>query len=183
MSRFFRQAGDSDSESEESDEELMSSGGEDDAPARPTGPSAKPVMSRFLKKAGSGSSSSSNSDSDSDSDSDDSDGEGGSGSSEEERTVVKSAMQKRLDEMEATGKVMDNGLRINDWVAISNGELQSAFLRACVDTLQNSTNWLEWCNDKTTSQSPYHHSTSALYPVSTHPSLPPLRKKKSPKRK
>jgi Eukaryotic translation initiation factor 3 subunit 8 N-terminus len=115
MSRFFRQAGDSDSESEESDEELMSSGDEDAAPTKPTG--AKPVMSRFLKTAGSGSSSS---DEDSDEDSDESDSEDEDSESEVKK-VVKSAKDKRLDEMEATGKVMDNGLKINDWVAISNG--------------------------------------------------------------
>lgn len=34
--------------------------------------------------------------------------------------VVKSAKDKRLDEMEATIKVMDNAAKINDWVAISN---------------------------------------------------------------
>ncbi len=28
----------------------------------------------------------------------------------------------RLDEMEATVKVMENAMKINDWVAISNGE-------------------------------------------------------------
>jgi len=117
MSRFFRQAGDSDSESEESDEELMSSGDEDAAPPKATG--AKPVMSRFLKTAGS---SSSSSESESESDSDESDEEGGEEDSDDEvKKIVKSAKDKRLDEMEATGKVMDNGLKINDWVAISNG--------------------------------------------------------------
>lgn len=120
MSRFFRQAGDSDSESEESDEELMSSGDEDAPPTRPTGATSKPVMSRFLKTAGSDSSSS-----DSDEDSDDSDesdkDDDGDSSDGEVKKVVKSAKDKRLAEMEATGKVMDNGLKINDWVAISNG--------------------------------------------------------------
>jgi translation initiation factor 3 subunit C len=117
MSRFFRQAGDSDSESEESDEELMSSGDEDAVPPKATG--AKPVMSRFLKTAGS---SSSSSESESESDSDESDEEGGEEDSDDEvKKIVKSAKDKRLDEMEATGKVMDNGLKINDWVAISNG--------------------------------------------------------------
>jgi translation initiation factor 3 subunit C len=116
MSRFFRQAGDSDSESEESDEELMSSGDEDAVPPKATG--AKPVMSRFLKTAGS---SSSSSESESESDSDESDEEGGEEDSDDEvKKIVKSAKDKRLDEMEATGKVMDNGLKINDWVAISN---------------------------------------------------------------
>jgi translation initiation factor 3 subunit C len=93
----------------------MSSGDEDVAPSKPT--STKPAMSRFLKTAG-GSSSSSESDSDEDSDESD---ETDSDSDGEVKKIVKSAKDKRLDEMEATGKVMDNGLKINDWVAISNG--------------------------------------------------------------
>ncbi len=131
MSRFFRQAGDSDSDSEESDDELMSSG--DDAPkAAPT--AAKPVMSRFLRTAGSDSSDSDDSD-DSESDSDDSDEKPRKSSkflrsdsededSEEEGKAgvrIMSAQERRLAEMEATGKAMDNALKINDWVAISNG--------------------------------------------------------------
>lgn len=39
---------------------------------------------------------------------------------EDVKRVVKSTKDKRLEEIEATGKVMDNGLKINDWVAISN---------------------------------------------------------------
>lgn len=99
------------------------SSGDDDAPApKPT--AGRGIMTRFLKDSGGGggsSSSSSSSDEDSDEDSDESDGEEGSGSNDEEKTVVKSAAQKRLDEMVATGKVMNNALNINDWVAISNG--------------------------------------------------------------
>ena len=64
MSRFFRQAGDSDSDTESSEDELMSS--DEEAPAAK--PAAKPAMSRFLKGAASDSSSSSDSDSDSDED-------------------------------------------------------------------------------------------------------------------
>ncbi|EGN99904.1 hypothetical protein SERLA73DRAFT_88666 [Serpula lacrymans var. lacrymans S7.3] len=132
MSRFFRQAGDSDSESEESDEELLTSGDEDAPAAKPA---AKPAMSRFLRKTGSDSSSSdSESESDDDDDSDGSDDEAKvekkksrfvrSDSEDEEsdedvKRVVKSTKDKRLEEIEATGKVMDNGLKINDWVAIS----------------------------------------------------------------
>ncbi|KAH7913883.1 eukaryotic translation initiation factor 3 subunit 8 N-terminus-domain-containing protein [Hygrophoropsis aurantiaca] len=130
MSRFFRKAGDSDSESEESDEELLSSGDEDAAPAKPA---AKPAMSRFLRTAGSDSSSESESDSDDD-ESDMSGDEGvekkksrflqsdseGEDSDEDVKRVVKSTKDKRVEEIEATGKVMDNALKINDWVAISN---------------------------------------------------------------
>ncbi|TFK54399.1 eukaryotic translation initiation factor 3 subunit 8 [Heliocybe sulcata] len=136
MSRFFRQAGDSDSDTESSsEEELISSGEEDAAAPKPAG--QKPAMSRFLRTAGSD---------DSDSDSDDSDEDESEMSEEEQegegqkrsrflrtdatdseesdeddvKKVVKSARDKRYDEMEATGKVMDNALKINDWVAISN---------------------------------------------------------------
>ena len=135
MSRFFRAAGDSDSESSSSEEEeLMSS---DDEGPKQTAPSTKPAMSRFLKRPG-----------DSDSSDESSDEEESEMSSSEEeqevkpkagrflrgasseedsdedvKRVVKSARDKRLDEMEATGKAMDNALKINDWVAIQNGKL------------------------------------------------------------
>lgn len=123
MSRFFRQGVDSESDSEESDEELMSSGEDDVAPPKPAAGAPKP-MSRFLKKtAGSESSSSSSSDA-GDSGGESSD-EGESDGEDEAKKVVKSAKDKRLDEMEATGKVMDNALKINDWVAISNGMYES----------------------------------------------------------
>ncbi|KAJ4468239.1 eukaryotic translation initiation factor 3 subunit 8 N-terminus-domain-containing protein, partial [Lentinula aciculospora] len=132
MSRFFRQADDSDSDSDES-EELMSSG--DEAPqAKPT-TGAKPAMSRFLRTAGSDSDSS-DSDSDSeDSDSDSvapktkktglplrSDSEDSETEEEEDRQGIRimSAQEKRLAEMEGTGKAMENALKINDWVSISN---------------------------------------------------------------
>lgn len=39
--------------------------------------------------------------------------------SDDEKKIVKSAKDKRLDEMEATIKVMDNAIKINDWVAIT----------------------------------------------------------------
>lgn len=133
MSRFFRAAGDSDSDSESSDDELMSSG--DEAPAQKAATATKPVMSRFLR-TGSGSSDSDDSDdSDSDSDSDDDEAPRKSGkkaahsdsedeaSEEEGRAGVRimSAQERRLAEMEGTGKAMENALKINDWVAISNG--------------------------------------------------------------
>jgi translation initiation factor 3 subunit C len=120
MSRFFRQAGDSDSDSEESDEELLISDGEE----KTISTTAKPALSRFRKSAGKDSSSSSeSSDEGEDDDSDDEDkksSEGGE-NDEEAKQVVKSAQDKRLEAMETTGKVIDNALKINDWVAISNG--------------------------------------------------------------
>ncbi|RDB16856.1 Eukaryotic translation initiation factor 3 subunit C [Hypsizygus marmoreus] len=128
MSRFFRQAGDSDSESESSDDELMSSGDEE-APQKPApSAAAKPAMSRFLKTAGSESSESeSEEESEDESDVPKRHGLPRHGESDEEEEEeeapgvrIKSATERRLDEMKATGKVMENALRINDWVAISN---------------------------------------------------------------
>lgn len=128
MSRFFRQAGDSDSDTEESDEELLTSGDEEAPPK----PAAKPTgMSRFLRTAGSDSSSSEESESEEDSEpetekkkgrflrSESEDDE--SEEDEDVKRIVKSSKDKRLEEIEATGKVMDNALKINDWVAISAG--------------------------------------------------------------
>ena len=46
------------------------------------------------------------------------------------KRVVKSARDKRLEEMEAAGKQMDNALKINDWVAISNGQLHAIARKA-----------------------------------------------------
>lgn len=133
MSRFFRHADDSDSDTESSEEELISSGDEDVAPARPAA-AAKP-MSRFLKTAGSDSdSSSSSSDSDSDQESDDDD-KGDDSSEDGVKRAPKSAKDKRLEEMEGTGKVMDNALRINDWIAISTGE--------CTESIANRSNCLQ----------------------------------------
>ncbi|KAG7090852.1 hypothetical protein E1B28_009934 [Marasmius oreades] len=132
MSRFFRQAGDSDSDTDSSEDELMSSG--DEAPPPKTS-TAKPAMSRFLRTAGSDSSDTSSSEEEeSDDDSDapkvtkkspflksDSEDEESDGDDESRAGVrIMSAQEKRLAEMEATGKAMDNALKINDWVAISN---------------------------------------------------------------
>lgn len=159
MSRFFRQAGDSDSDTEESEEELMSS--DDEAPSKPA-PSKPTGMSRFLKGAGSSSSSSSESESEEDSDEDESDsdkdvkkksrflvGADGDDESDEDvkRTVPKSAKDKRIDEMEAVGKTMENALKINDWVAISNGACQRFLHSYGVlkrELHQNSTSFCVW---------------------------------------
>lgn len=142
MSRFFkRQADSSDSESSSSEEEeLLSDDSGDEPKAKPT-TSAKP-MSRFLKKTGgddSDSSSSSGSESDDDHDND---GDGtrqpkkaskflvkgdasssGSESDDDVKVVVKSARDKRLEELDALGRTIENAVRINDWVAINNGIL------------------------------------------------------------
>jgi translation initiation factor 3 subunit C len=135
MSRFFRQAADSDSESSDSEESLLSSD-EDASPAKPAAP-AKPAMSRFLRTANASDSSSSSSSESEDEDESDDEGAAHKGakpksrflrdsdeeeSDEEVKRVVKSARDKRLEEMEATGKAMDNALKINDWIAISSGK-------------------------------------------------------------
>ncbi|KAF6762944.1 eukaryotic translation initiation factor 3 domain-containing protein [Ephemerocybe angulata] len=121
MSRFFRQAGDSDSDSdsEPSDEELMSSEDEG-APTqpRPAAPAAKSAMDRFLRTAGDESSSSESDDEDED-ESDKSEGEDDE-EGEKPGVRILSAQEKRTKEIEATGKAMDNALKINDWFAISN---------------------------------------------------------------
>ena len=123
MSRFFRQAGDSDSESSTDDSESMSSGEENEISLKTQTTTAKPAMSRFLRTAGSSSGSESESESDSD---DQEEAEDGDGGSEVDRPVrILSAIDKRLKEMQATGKVMDNALKINDWMAISNGTSHS----------------------------------------------------------
>jgi translation initiation factor 3 subunit C len=40
---------------------------------------------------------------------------------DEGKRVVKSAKDKRLEEIEATSKAIENGGKINDWTVISNG--------------------------------------------------------------
>ncbi|KAI6002696.1 eukaryotic translation initiation factor 3 subunit 8 N-terminus-domain-containing protein [Pisolithus albus] len=126
MSRFFRQLGDSDSDTEESDEELLTSGDEDVPLPKPPQKLAKPTgMSQFLRTAGSDSSSSESESSSDDNESDEDDLGGGAKSDEDEsddedvKRTIKSTKDKRLDEIEATGKVMDNALKINNWVVIS----------------------------------------------------------------
>ncbi|KDQ27799.1 hypothetical protein PLEOSDRAFT_1056332 [Pleurotus ostreatus PC15] len=116
MSRFFRQAGDSDSDSDES-EELMSSDEE--------APTTKTTTTKTAIDSSSDEEDSDDDDSDapkkkkkglpraSDTDDSDSDDEGKPGK-------IISAAEKRVQEMEGTGKAMDNAMKINDWVAISN---------------------------------------------------------------
>ena len=47
---------------------------------------------------------------------------------DEGKRVVKSARDKRLQEIEATTKAIENAGKINDWVAISNGSCPSSDL-------------------------------------------------------
>ena len=96
MSRFLRTANHSDSSSSESESESEDESDDEGATQKESKP-----KSRFLR----------------DSDEEESD--------EEVKRVVKSARDKRLEEMEATGRTMDNALKINDWIAISTGEQPS----------------------------------------------------------
>jgi translation initiation factor 3 subunit C len=137
-SRFFRQAGDSDSDTESSSEESLMSGDDASKPAT----QAKP-KSRFLRTGGSSDSESSSSSEEETDESDDEQKPGPAGqkvsrflatgsddedSDEEVKRVVKSAKDKRLEEMEATGTSMNNALKINDWIAISTGEFAFPWL-------------------------------------------------------
>ncbi|KAF8312864.1 hypothetical protein DL93DRAFT_1234382 [Clavulina sp. PMI_390] len=141
---------DSDSDdSSSSDEELLSqdeSGS--DAPAKSKKPAAAPAagakpMSRFLRTEG-GSDSDSDSDSDDDSDEDEDDDDepeakdepvkkrsrflkGGSDDSDSDdsddestKHVVKSARDKRIEELEGVGSVIEQKVKIGDWAAINS---------------------------------------------------------------
>ncbi|KAG9082366.1 Translation initiation factor 3 subunit c, partial [Ceratobasidium sp. UAMH 11750] len=130
MSRFFRAGNDSsDSDSSSSEEEeLLSddeSGSEAPAQAAPQRP-----MARFLRKEGASSSSSSSDTDDDEEDSDASDKPkkkkkdiypGSDTDSEDEGPrTVKSAFQRRVEEMQAIETAIENALKINDWNAINN---------------------------------------------------------------
>jgi hypothetical protein len=181
MSRFFRPAGDSsESESSSSSEsELMSS--DDEAPPKPAAPGPKRAMDRFLRGAGSGSDSSSDDDSDEDSDDDDQEDDEG----EEDRPAARilSAQEKRLKEMEATSKVMDNGLKINDWVAISNGKALPFDIRPLLMGAKNSTSSDAWFRGSKTSLSPLRQFSSRRLPALNRPSTPPWPTKRRRKRR
>lgn len=111
----------------------MSSGDELPKQTTSTTTSTKPAMSRFLRTAGSDSSSESSEEEESDSDSDvpqrrraglplrDESDEEESDDEDKPAARILSAQERRLAEMESTGKVISNGLKNDDWVAISNG--------------------------------------------------------------
>lgn len=118
MSRFFT-AGDSSSESSSEDEEELYSGGEaepkseeesseeeseasdDDDDSSEDEEGGKTGVSKFLRDAAS------------------SDGES---SDSDTPKVVKSAKDKRLEELEGVIKLIDNAVKINDWSSISTGK-------------------------------------------------------------
>ncbi|GAA6004311.1 translation initiation factor eIF3 core subunit c [Rhodotorula paludigena] len=107
--RFLRKTDSASSDSDSSDSDDSDSDSDsDDEPRRPAAGAAaaataeaakKPAGSRFLRGAASD-------------DSDDSD--------EDRPAVVKSAKDKRMDEVEGSVKAIENAAKINDWVAISN---------------------------------------------------------------
>ncbi|KAN0064478.1 Translation initiation factor 3 subunit c [Thecaphora frezii] len=99
-SRFLKGAdsdSDSDDDSDSDEESLKDSDEESDDDDKPAADGARKPMSRFMKGAAS----------------DDSDSE------TEVKKVIKSAKDKRVDEMEAVVKSIDNAQRIDDWVTIS----------------------------------------------------------------
>lgn len=140
MSSFFRTVGsDSDSDSS-SEEELLSVSGSDSGLEGKK--KAAPLKNRFLRGGSDSDDSDSESDDMDDSDSDEDKPSGAvagkankflvgaasdsdSDSEDEGRKVVKSAKSKRQDEVDASVRVMENGLRINDWVVISSGKTLS----------------------------------------------------------
>lgn len=145
--RFFRGAdSDSDSDSSSSEEEIMSSDEEGSQKGTTTSKPAKTAkQSRFLKDDNSDDSDSDSDDDDDDEDDSDDDsdddnkgktaakpgmsrfmrGADESDSDEDEvKKVIKSAKDKRFEEVEGIIKNIENAQRIGDWVAISKGELR-----------------------------------------------------------
>jgi hypothetical protein len=121
MSRFFRGANDSSSDSSSSDEEELYSDEEeeevkaaydeedsdeeeddddDDSSSEDEDGNKKTGINKFLKGG---------------------DSESEESSDEDRAKVVKSAKDKRLEELEGTVKAIENGEKINDWGVISNG--------------------------------------------------------------
>lgn len=119
MSRFFH-GGLSDSDTSSSDEDLYSEEEEEEASVDESGSEDESdeaekdddddAGQRFLSGMG-----------------------GGDDSSDEEdgRRIVKSAKDKRLEEIEGSIKLIENGEKINDWVLISGGGYNSDFTSRC----------------------------------------------------
>lgn len=170
----------------------------DDEGPKPAAPAAKPAMSRFLKSAGDPDSSDESSSEESEMSSDEEEVKPKAGrflvgatadsdSDEDVKRVVKSARDKRLDEMEATGKSIDNAVRINDWVATQKGNYpccsSNHIPRACLYAVSYgvprflshkcSTISAVWCRDNKMFRSRCLHSTYARSSTSrTRSTLP-----------
>lgn len=123
---------------------------EDEAPQRPAS-TAKPSMANFLRSDTSSSESDEESESESDEDGQGDDDE--SGGEDRPQVRILSAVDKRLKEMAATGVVIENALKINDWLAISNGScLQYLSGYYNLNMLQNLTNLFGCFKSSITSQ-------------------------------
>ena len=179
----------------------MSSGDEAPKPAQ-----AKTPMSRFLK-TGSGSDSSSSSDDDDESGDDSDDDRGGHAapqakksrfikggadsdsdeSSDEEKRVVKSARDKRLEELQAIGQNIENKLKIGDWVATSNGRrlVEAIGHSSCKHyadlTAQSMISWHAWSRNGRTSLNLSRPTGLKHSSTSMHHSQ--LQRRRIPKRK
>ncbi|KAF8494547.1 eukaryotic translation initiation factor 3 subunit 8 N-terminus-domain-containing protein [Gautieria morchelliformis] len=127
MSRFFKQEGDSNSDTEESEEELLSeSESADDDESDSDGDAAQPQKKVSRSRP------------DQEDDSEDED---------DVKRIVKSAKDKRLEEMEGTGKAIDNALKsITGWLFRMNLTNLSALLK-----------------DRPTSPNEYHVFVSCLH--------------------
>lgn len=135
MSRFFT-AGDSSSESSSSDEEELYSDQEAEAKSEEESPSEEEEGS----------------DEEGSSSSDDEGGKRGvtkflrdqvsSDESEDEDkvTIVKSAKDKRLEELDGIVRLIENALKINDWSSISTGRLQKP--KSCRKGRQTNASYL-----------------------------------------
>ena len=126
MSSFFRSVSDSDDSSSDEEEELSSGSGSD------SGLEQKQSKSKKKNDSDSGADSDSDDDSDDDQPPKPSDGpkkpsrflmgaDDSEDSDDEKTKVVKSAKSKRIEEVEASVKAIENASKINDWSAISNG--------------------------------------------------------------
>ncbi|KAH6572401.1 hypothetical protein BASA50_003241 [Batrachochytrium salamandrivorans] len=130
MSRFFQAGSDSednsdfseDSVTDQSDNDSQSDSDSDDAraPAAASGGAKKPALtgrSKWAKTEGSDSDSSSDS---SDDDSDDSDGDSDGSDDSDAKKTIKSARDKRFEEMRSAVSALHNANKISDWVNIQN---------------------------------------------------------------
>lgn len=130
-SRFFH-GSDTSSDSSEDEEELYSGSDEEEAKK-----SKKKAATKDASSSGESDSDDSDDSDEEDSDSDDSstsgtgvnrflvseDGQSAADEEEDKPTVVKSARDKRFEELEGTVRLIENALKIGDWAVISGGRI------------------------------------------------------------